>query len=131
MLSLISLVQSALPNASLFQASTSNFSVPWIALTSALNLIVTGLIAGRILYMGHKYGQVLSQSKSHSSPYTSVVAIIVESALPLSIVGIVFSAVLKQEAPVEIFFAITFGACVVCSQVDSLTKICYLRLCPC
>ena len=60
-----------------------------------------------------------------------VVAIIVESALPLSIVGIIFSAVLKQEAPVEIFFAITLGACVVCFQADSLTKNCCLQLYPC
>jgi len=110
-LSMISLVQSALPNANFFQKSTTNFSVPWISLTSALNLLVTGLIAGRILYMGHKYGRVLSKTNSsHYNPYTGVIAIIVESALPLSIVGIIFSVALKKGSPIAIFFAITFGA---------------------
>ena len=130
-LSIISLVQSALPNATFFQQSTTNFSVPWISLTSALNILVTGLIVGRILYMGHKYGRVLSQINRHStSPYTGLIAIIVESELPLSILGIIFSVVLKKELSIEIAIAITYGAFMVCFEVYSLTKDCYLQPCP-
>lgn len=111
---MVSLIQSAVPNANFFQKSTTNFSVPWISLSSGLNIIVTALIAGRILYVRYKYGRVLSQASGHSTfSYTGVVAILVESALPLSIVGIIFSIFLSKGLSSAIFLAVTDGACIV------------------
>ena len=111
-MSLMALTESALPNSSFFAQTTTDFTVPWLALTSGLNAIVTILISGRILY----YGRLASLSGTPAgkrSTHTGIVAILVESALPFTILGILCAIYFgKQEAP-ELAFAVVWGSFVV------------------
>lgn len=104
-MSLMALTESALPNSSFFAHRTTNFTVPWLSLTSGLNAIVTILICSRILY----FSRFAPSAKGTPSPHTSIVAILVESALPVTILGILCAIYFgKQEAP-ELAFAIVWG----------------------
>jgi hypothetical protein len=85
-MSLMALTESTLPSSSFFVKSTTNFTVPWLALTSGLNAIVTILISGRIIYYASLSSMNGTQLESKS--HTSIVAILVESALPFTILGI-------------------------------------------
>ena len=108
-MSLLALTESALPNSSFFVQRTADFTVPWLALTCGLNAIVTILISGRILY----YARLAQLSGTPPGPHTNIVAILVESALPFTILGILCAVYFgKQEAP-ELAFAIVWGAFVV------------------
>lgn len=82
------IVGTAIPNATFFLEQTTNFSVPWISLGTSLNVILTGLIVGRIFYASRQV---------HSSNYTGVVAILVESAIPLSLSGIAFVITMRAN----------------------------------
>jgi hypothetical protein len=110
--SLLTTLQSALLNDT-FLANSTNFYIPWISLTSGLNFIVTGLIVFRILSISHQSrGKIATEAHQ---VYTSAAAILIESALPFSILGIVFAVEsAKNEPPQEalafiwgIFFAIS------------------------
>ena len=111
-MSLMALTESALPNSSFFAATTTDFTVPWLALTCGLNAIVTILISGRIIY----YARVASAngtSTERASPHTSVVSVLVESALPFTVLGILCAVYFgKQQAP-ELAFAVVWGSFVV------------------
>jgi len=80
---LLFIVSTAIPNATFFVEQPTSFSVPWISLGTSLNVILTALIVGRLVY---------ASRQAHSSNYTGVVAILVESAIPLSASGIAFVA---------------------------------------
>ena len=114
-MSLMALTESALPNSSFFAATTADFTVLWVALTSGLNAIATILISGRLLYYSHvsSANGTVGPGKRSSSSYTSVVAILVESALPFTVLGILCAIYFgKQQAP-ELAFAIVWGSFVV------------------
>lgn len=114
-MSLMALTESALPNSSFFEKTTTDFTVPWLALTCGLNAIVTILISGRIIY----YTRLASANGTSSrSSHTSIVAILVESALPFTVLGILCAVYFgKQQAP-ELAFAVVWGSFVV-SKVSS------------
>ena len=115
-MSLMALTESALPNSSFFTAVTTDFTVPWLALTCGLNAIVTILISGRILY----YARIASANGGGKrSSHTSVVAILVESALPFTVLGILCAIYFgKQQAP-ELAFAVVWGSFVVSKKKKS------------
>ncbi|ESK86671.1 hypothetical protein Moror_9670 [Moniliophthora roreri MCA 2997] len=102
-MAIISCVQSALPGSSFFANNTINFAIPWIALTCGLNAILTGLITARLLVARHRLKAILG-SNEHSTAYTSAVSIIVESALPFSILGIIFAILLGKGNTVYMIF---------------------------
>jgi hypothetical protein len=111
-MSLLALTESALPNSSFFATKTIDFTIPWLSLTCGLNAIVTILISGRIIY----YSRIASAngtSLGRHSSHTSVVAILVESALPFTVLGILCAVYFgKQQAP-ELAFAVVWGSFVV------------------
>jgi len=110
-MSLIALTESALPNSSFFVERTSNFTIPWLSLTSSLNAIVTLLISGRILYFARISS--LAGGSGTRDPHTGIVAILVESSLPFTILGILCAVYFgNQQAPV-IAFAVVWGGFVV------------------
>lgn len=53
-----------------------------------LNIILTGMLVGRLLYMRHKIVQSLPSH--HGKSYTNIIAMILESATPYGIVSFVF-----------------------------------------
>ncbi|KAH9485865.1 hypothetical protein JR316_0002780 [Psilocybe cubensis] len=95
--SLLTTMQSALPNNHIL-ANSTNFFIPWISLTSGLNFIVTGLIVYRILAFSRRARGTLPD-EAHKV-YTGAASILVESALPFSILGIIFAVYTsKGQAP--------------------------------
>ncbi|KAI0319584.1 hypothetical protein OF83DRAFT_1054702 [Amylostereum chailletii] len=86
---LVTVVQSALPGSDFFKGKTVNFDVPWTALSVALNIVVTCLITYRILRARRALRETLSPESLRV--FTGVIAILIESALPFSVLGIVFT----------------------------------------
>lgn len=85
-LSIISCYEAALPGANFFRGKAVAFGVPYAALTISLNVLVTSLICFRLLYLRRKVEKVLGPDMAKE--YTGVIAIMVESALPFTLLGI-------------------------------------------
>jgi hypothetical protein len=96
-ISVITLVEYAMPGTVLLTGNPIHLVVPWVSLSVGLNVIVTSMICFRLLRMRAFMREVLSPEMS--SMYTSVAAMLIESAAPFSILGIclVFTAALKVE----------------------------------
>ncbi|KAI0919681.1 hypothetical protein AcV5_001677 [Taiwanofungus camphoratus] len=88
-LSILTTIQAARPNSSLWANNTLNFSVPYWSLSIALNLLLTILLISRLLYLRR---MILSTPLGHSlgSAYTGVAMVVLESALPYFLVSFVF-----------------------------------------
>ncbi|KAJ7595767.1 hypothetical protein C8J56DRAFT_1012155 [Mycena floridula] len=89
-MALVMAIQSA--NSDFFKGPTVNFGVPWIALSVTLNIVVTALILFRILKARRsmsRFSSSTSSRQSHGDVYTSLVAILIESSLPFSLLGLV------------------------------------------
>jgi hypothetical protein len=88
----ITLVDFVSPGASMLSGEAI---VRWVSLSVGLNVIVTSMICFRILRMRTIVREVLSPEMSRM--YTSIVAMLIESAAPFSIlgIGIVVTAVLR------------------------------------
>lgn len=67
-----------------------------------LNIIVTGLICGRILYVARRMKAALGDDAAQT--YTSAAAIVIESALPYTLFGIAYMVTLGVNSPTSIFF---------------------------
>ncbi|KIJ42132.1 hypothetical protein M422DRAFT_171524 [Sphaerobolus stellatus SS14] len=106
-MAMMALVQSALPGSSFFVQQAVNYAVPWLSLTCGLNFLVTCLIAGRIIYFG-RIGQGAFSNEA-ARFYTGTVAILIESALPFTLLGIVFAVLLGKGLPEELSFSVIWG----------------------
>ncbi|KAH6895053.1 hypothetical protein BKA70DRAFT_1531969 [Coprinopsis sp. MPI-PUGE-AT-0042] len=73
-----------------------DFSVAWISLTAALNALITATISFRLLVAYYKNKEYLPSTSS--KVYLSVVAIIVEAALPLAMTGIILACFINQSS---------------------------------
>lgn len=89
-MAMVMLVQSALPGSDFFRGQTVNFGVPWAALSVSLNVTLTALIAFRILRARHAIEKHLEDSAKSLGVYLGIAAILIESSLPFSILGIIF-----------------------------------------
>jgi len=81
-------LQAALPNSSLWANSTLNYSVPYFSVVMALNILLTLLLVGRLLYMRHKISKALGSQ--HGRTYTHVATMLLESAAPYGIISFIF-----------------------------------------
>ncbi|KAJ6602434.1 hypothetical protein DFH09DRAFT_899946 [Mycena vulgaris] len=111
-MAMVMLVQSALPGSNFFRGQTVNFGVPWAALSVSLNVTLTAMITYRIL-------RARSAIKEHRDPddsllvYISIAAILIESSLPFSILGIIFTVTYGKNldvGPAFLFTWATFAA---------------------
>lgn len=93
------------PNGDYFAGLAAIFVNAYTASTSAFNILVTGLICGRIIYIGRcmrgHYG-------ADTQIYTGTVAIVVESALPFTIFSIVY--LITYAIGTDIAYAFSFYA---------------------
>ncbi|TEB23827.1 hypothetical protein FA13DRAFT_1397729 [Coprinellus micaceus] len=71
-----------------------DFSVAWIILNASLNVLITALISFRLLVASYRNSQLLPSFSS--KVYISIVAILVEAALPLSVTGIILACFINQ-----------------------------------
>lgn len=108
-MAIITVIKSALPGASLFYAGTPvHLNTSYITLTVSFNVLMTGAICFRLLSMRNKLRTVLNHDTA--SMYTGVMAILVESAAPLTIFGIAFVIPYATSSDLELAFAQVWGA---------------------
>ncbi|KZT01789.1 uncharacterized protein LAESUDRAFT_450793 [Laetiporus sulphureus 93-53] len=88
-LSVLTTVQAARPNSSLWASGTLDFSVPYWSLSIALNILLTLLLISRLLYMRHVIAST-PLGQAHGKTYAGIAAMVLESALPYSTISIVF-----------------------------------------
>jgi hypothetical protein len=72
-----------------------DYSVAWISLTAAVNALITATISFRLLVTYYKNKEYLPSTSSQV--YLSVIAILVEAALPLAILGIILACFISES----------------------------------
>ncbi|KAJ6460368.1 hypothetical protein C8R47DRAFT_1161039 [Mycena vitilis] len=100
-------IQSGLPGGNFFEGTTVNFGIPWLVLTIAFNILVTVMIAVRLLLVHSKVGRIVG--KKMTRRYTRLLAILVESALPFTLLGIGYLATYIRGVPESLAFADIWG----------------------
>lgn len=78
-------------------------------LTIVFNIIVTAMIAVRLLSMHSRVNRVVGEAMTKK--YTGLLAILVESALPFTLLGVCYLATYIREIPESLAFADIWGAC--------------------
>nr|GAT60887.1 predicted protein [Mycena chlorophos] len=106
-------IQSGLPNGDLFKGVTVNFGISWLSLTITFNILVTAMIVGRLLWLQNKMSSVLSIEVSKR--YTGLLAVLVESALPFTLLGIAYLALYVRDLPESLALGDIWGTFVVIS----------------
>lgn len=110
-MALVTLYQSAVPGSHFFRGNTVRFGVPWAALSVALNIVVTALITYQLMRCRKQLKRILPEDALRM--YTGVSAILIESALPFSILGILFAITYGKNmdvGPAFLFVWATFCA---------------------
>lgn len=87
-LSILTLVQSALPGANLWTQITFTFAVPYWSLSIAINILLTLLIIIRLVTIRNRLRAALGNQ--HTKTYTSLIAIMVESASIYSTISLIY-----------------------------------------
>ncbi|KAF7316950.1 hypothetical protein HMN09_00429300 [Mycena chlorophos] len=106
-------IQSGLPNGDLFKGVTVNFGISWLSLTITFNILVTAMIVGRLLWLQNKMSSVLSIEVSKR--YTGLLAVLVESALPFTLLGVAYLALYVRDLPESLALGDIWGTFVVIS----------------
>jgi len=106
-LSVLATVESALPNAAIFTGRALSFTIPWIALTVTFNVVVTALICGRIT-MAYVAVKKFGRNEAARERW-GIVAILIESALPFSVLGIVVAVIFGKQSQTVSAFADVWG----------------------
>ncbi|KAF9527937.1 hypothetical protein CPB83DRAFT_814802 [Crepidotus variabilis] len=101
------------PNNILLSGRASKFSVTAIILSAVFNILVTIMISVRLLWAQHNFRKHAVESKERT--YTGVVAILVESACPLAISGLIAAILDSQKHPVTYPVAVVWAFFVVAS----------------
>lgn len=104
---IITVYNSGLPTNSLFAGVAAKFGVAWVSLTVSLNIILTIMICTRIVMARTTANWRMHPKLAHM--YTGMVPILVESALPFTILGIAFIAVYVKNVPEQLALAFVWG----------------------
>ncbi|KAJ7178759.1 hypothetical protein C8R43DRAFT_974372 [Mycena crocata] len=100
-------IQSGLPGGNLFQGTTVNFGIPWLVLTITFNVLTTSMITYRLFAVSRSMRNVLA--KERADVYTGVIAILVESAMPFTLLGIGYLVTYVRNDPEVLAFADVWG----------------------
>ncbi|KAM6498921.1 hypothetical protein JOM56_006869 [Amanita muscaria] len=101
-LAIIQLVISGTPGGNFFNGKTIDFGTPYYALTISMNVVITSLICFRLLYYSRRIKRILGAETAKT--YTGVAAILIESAAPYSLVGLMFLIPYTQKSGTAIAF---------------------------
>jgi len=82
------LIQLSLPASSPFVTSGINWTLPYLTLSLSLNVIVTIMIVCRLIY--YRWSMSKALGTGHTSQYTSIAAMLVESAAIYTAFGLLF-----------------------------------------
>ncbi|KAJ7271775.1 hypothetical protein C8J57DRAFT_287226 [Mycena rebaudengoi] len=100
-------IQSGLPGGDIFHGTAVNFGIPWLVLTIVFNILVTGMIGFRLISISRSMRNVLS--KERADVYVGVIAILVESAAPFTLLGIAYLVTYIRNDPEVWAFADVWG----------------------
>ncbi|KAJ7275693.1 hypothetical protein C8J57DRAFT_225562 [Mycena rebaudengoi] len=100
-------IQSGLPGGDIFHGTAVNFGIPWLVLTIVFNILVTGMIGFRLISISRSMRNVLS--KERADVYVGVMAILVESAAPFTLLGIAYLVTYIRNDPEVLAFADIWG----------------------
>jgi hypothetical protein len=106
-MSILLIFESAQPGANFFVGHAVDFGVPYLSLTIGLNIIVTTLICGRLMHLRREIGKVLGPS--HAKMYTSIIAILVESAALFTAFGIAYVIIYARKSQSEFALVQVWG----------------------
>lgn len=87
-LGILELVSAFKPGGFFFSGKAVNFGLPYYSITVSMNIIVTALICTRLFYMSKQVRAALGSQ--NAKLYTSVAAMLIESAAPYTAMGILF-----------------------------------------
>ncbi|CDO73851.1 hypothetical protein BN946_scf185016.g8 [Trametes cinnabarina] len=99
-LGIAQLVASGKPHSNYFAGLAQKLGTAYTSSIISLEIILTSLICGRILYVAHKLGR----GSAHARTYTSYAAITIESALPCTLLGIAYLVPFARGDDISIFF---------------------------
>ncbi len=102
MTGILFLRQVAIPASSPWASGGINWTIPYFSLSLALNIIVTLMIVGRLLWYRQRIKSLLGNA--HGSHYTSIAAMIVESAAMYSLFTLLFLIFFGLDHPMENIF---------------------------
>ena len=114
-LAVITVVEAALPGTVQLTGKPALLSMLWFSVSVGLNVIVTSMICVRILRMRALVRDVIAPEMS--SMYTSVAAILIESAVAFSILGI--GLVITEALDVGPKFAFLYVWSIFCVESSS------------
>lgn len=101
-LGIAQLVETGKPDSSYFLGLAKNLGIGYTSTIIGVEILVTGLITGRILWLGKRYRHAMGDEVGRA--YTSAAAIIVESMLLSSLTGIAYIVTFALGNQLEIFF---------------------------
>jgi hypothetical protein len=122
-LAIIELVLAGKPGGNFFHGKTINFGTPYYTITIALNIIVTLLIVFRLQKLSRAVSQALGRDSARM--YTSVSSILIESAAPYSLVGIMFLIPYAMGSATAISFGQVWAKLTVSSPSLFLDRLTY------
>lgn len=117
----LELVASFKPGGFFFGQKSVNFGIPYYSLTISLNIIVTALICLRLLSLSRVIRETMGEA--HAKTYTSVAAIMVESAAPYSLFGIAFLIPYARGSLISIAFGQVWAKITVCTTICSASTL--------
>ncbi|KAI5119328.1 hypothetical protein M0805_000558 [Coniferiporia weirii] len=95
----ILLFQLTQPDANLWSTTAVNFGIPYWSISAGLNVLVTSLIVARLFLIRARTRAVLSTH--HARTYTSVAAMLVESAALYSATALLFVVTYAKNSQVQ------------------------------
>ncbi|KAG2039752.1 hypothetical protein BDR03DRAFT_991702 [Suillus americanus] len=93
-------------NSPYFSSTNINYTVPYLSLSLALNIIISIVIVLRLLTYRHRISKVLGSS--YGTQYTSIAAMIVESAALYSAFSVAFLTLFLLNNPISAVFIQSF-----------------------
>ncbi|KJA18986.1 hypothetical protein HYPSUDRAFT_168611 [Hypholoma sublateritium FD-334 SS-4] len=106
-LGIVSIIASASPNVFLLAGRPAQFGTAWISLSVAYNIIVTFIISVKLILASRRLKRIALPE--YAGIYTSVAAIVIESAFPPSFIGIVFSVIYGLNNVSALAFSVAWG----------------------
>jgi hypothetical protein len=99
---IIQLFVSFSPSGNFFSHSTINWGIPYYSITIGLNILITLLIVTRLLKLGKAVSRAIGDDSVKM--YTSVASMLIESAAPYSLFGIVFLVAFTRNSMIGVGF---------------------------
>ncbi|KAJ6495049.1 hypothetical protein C8R45DRAFT_1133228 [Mycena sanguinolenta] len=106
-------VQSGLPDGNFFRGRAVQFGTPWLVLTITFNVVATAMIIVRLTCVIRGMRDVLARSRAEV--YLNVISILIQSALPFTLLGIGYLITYVNGAPESLAFTSIWGAFVTLS----------------